>query len=343
MPPRLLALATTVPEYVLDRRTITEQAARLFGDDLRRLGPIHANSGVDTRHSCVPADWYLHPHSWPDRSALFVEHAAKLASHAILDCVAEAELPLDGIDAIVTVSTTGICTPSLDALLIERLNLRRDILRLPVFGLGCAGGVLGLARAAALAKAMPGARILLVVVELCGLTFRPQDRSASNMVATALFGDGCAAALVSTRGDGPRLTAWGEHTWPGSLEVMGWRVEDDGFGVQFSQDIPALIGRELRPALDLWLERIGIPFAVIDRFICHPGGAKVVSSLEQALDLAPGSLAGERAILRCYGNMSAASVLFVLNEARRRALPRRSLAIALGPGFTVGFLMLEGP
>lgn len=343
MPPRLLALATAVPEYVLDRRTIAEQAAKLFGDDLRRLGPIHANSGIDTRHSCVPADWYLHPHSWPDRSTLFVEHAAKLASRAILDCLAEAELPLDGIDAIVAVSTTGVCTPSLDALLIERLNLRRDILRLPIFGLGCAGGVLGLARAAALARAMPGARILLVVVELCGLTFRPQDRSAGNMVATALFGDGCAAALVSTKGDGPCLTAWGEHTWPGSLDVMGWRMEDDGFGVQFSRDIPTLIGRELRPALDLWLDKIGLPFAVIDRFICHPGGAKVVSSLEGALDLPPGSLAGEREILRRYGNMSAASVLFVLKEACRRTLPRHSVALALGPGFTAGFLVLEGP
>lgn len=343
MSPRLVALATAVPEYILDRRTIAESAAHIFGDDLRRLGPIHANAGIDTRHSCVPAEWYRHPHSWPDRSALFVEHATKLASRAIVDCLAKTETPLAAIDAIVAVSTTGLCTPSLDALLAERLRLRRDVVRLPVFGLGCAGGVLGLARAAALAKATPGSNVLLVVTELCGLTFRPQDRSASNMVATALFGDGCAAVLVSTKGDGPRLTAWGEHTWPDSLDVMGWRIEEDGFGVVFSRDIPPLVARDLRPALDEWLARIGLPFPAIDRFLCHPGGAKVVEALEGALDRPAGALTTERAVLRQYGNMSAATLLFVLEQAMRQPLPRRTVALALGPGFTAGFLLIEGP
>ncbi|MBC7905821.1 MAG: type III polyketide synthase [Rhodospirillaceae bacterium] len=343
MPPRLAAIATAAPPHTITRTQVAAMARQLFGDELDRLGPIYANAGIEQRRSCVPLDWYLRPHGWKERSDLFMEHALELAARAVEDCVAKAGLRLDQVDAVVAVSTTGMCTPSLDALLMERLKLRRDVTRLPIFGLGCAGGVLGLARAAALAKAMPGANVVMVVVELCGLTFRPGDRSASNMVATALFGDGCAAALVSTQADGPALTAWGEHTWPNSLDIMGWHIEDDGFGVQFSRDIPPLVARHFRPALDGWLAANGLEHSQIDRFLCHPGGAKVVNALEEALTLAPGTLALERDVLREYGNMSAATLMFVLERALAGPLPRHSVAAALGPGFTVGFLLLETP
>lgn len=343
MPPRLAAIATTAPPHTISRTQVAAVARQVFGSDLDRLGPIYVNSGIDQRRSCVPLDWYLRPHGWKERTNLFVEHALTLAAQAVRDCVTKAGLRLDQVDALVAISTTGMCTPSLDALLMERLGLRRDLTRLPIFGLGCAGGVLGLARSAALASAMPGANVVMVVVELCGLTFRPGDRSASNMVATALFGDGCAAALVSTAADGPALTGWGEHTWPGSLDVMGWHIEDDGFGVQFSRDIPPLVARHFRPALDGWLAGIGLEHSQIDGFLCHPGGAKVVCALEEALSLAPGTLALEREILRNFGNMSAATVMFVLERALARPLPRRSVAAALGPGFTAGFLLLETP
>lgn len=342
MPPRLNALATAVPPFVLGCSDIASVSRKIFGDELDRLGPIYANAGIEHRRSCVPLDWFLRPHGWRERSALFVEHALDLGSRAAVDCLARAGLGAEDVDAVVAVSTTGICTPSLDALLINRLGLRANVTRLPVFGLGCAGGALGLARAAALAQARPGSCVLLVVVELCGLTFRPGDRSASNMIATALFGDGCAAALLSTEGDGPALVAWGEHTWPQSLDVMGWHIEDDGFGVLFSRDIPPLVASRLRPALDAWLDRIGHRLGDIDRFVCHPGGARVVVALEEALGLMPGTLALEREILREYGNMSAATVMFVLERALARGLGGRSVATALGPGFTAGFLMLEG-
>jgi alkylresorcinol/alkylpyrone synthase len=139
------------------------------------------------------------------------------------------------------------------------------------------------------------------------------------------------------------LTAWGEHLWPNSLEVMGWRIADDGLGVLFSRDIPTLVAADLRPALDDWLGQVGVPFAAIDRFLCHPGGAKVVSALEQALDLPTGTLAIEREVLHRFGNMSAATLLFVLERTLQSPLPRHSLAMALGPGFTAGFLMLDEP
>lgn len=340
MPARLHAVATAIPPHRIDQTAAEELARCLFGPLLDRLGPIHANAGIQSRWSCVPADWYCHPHGWRERSALFVEHAVALGEQAIARCLAKAGLNVNQVDGFVAVSTTGICTPSLDALLIQRLGLRPDVVRLPVFGLGCAGGVLGLARAAALAQSMPGRNILLLVVELCGLTFRPQERSPANVVATALFGDGCAAALLSTSAGGPAIAAWGEHTWPGTLDVMGWRVEDDGFGVVFSRDIPPLVARYFRPALDGWLGRVGLDRAHFDGFICHPGGAKVVAALEQALALAPGTLALERDILRDFGNMSAATILFVLERGLAAPLPRLSLLSALGPGFTAGFLAL---
>lgn len=341
MPARLHAVATAVPPHRLDQLRAGQMARDLFGPMIDRLGPIHANAGIETRWFCTPPEWHLRPHEWRERSALFVEHAQALAELAIQRCLEKAGLSVNQVDGIVAISTTGVCTPSLDALLIERLGLRPDVARLPVFGLGCAGGVLGLARAAALAEAMPGRRILVVVVELCGLTFRPQERSPANMVATALFGDGAAAVLLSTSADGPAVTASGEHTWPRSLDVMGWRVEVDGFGVVFSRDIPPLIASCYRPALDGWLERVSLRLDDFDGFCCHPGGAKVVTALEQALDLPEGRLALERAVLRDFGNMSAATVLFVLERLLSRPLPRRTLLTALGPGFTASFLALE--
>ncbi len=342
MPIRLLSLATAAPAIILDNATVAECARRVFGaEQAERLHAIMAHSGIRRRHSCVPPDWYLRPHGWAERSRLFVQHALDLSCQAARDCLARAGLGSEAVDAVVAVSTSGITTPSLDALVMERLGLRRDVVRLPIFGLGCAGGVLGLARAAGLARAMPGARVLLLVVELCGLTFRPNDHSKSNLVATALFGDGAAAALIGPGGNGPILSAWGEHTWADSLDVMGWHMEDDGFGVLFSRDIPTLVRERFRPALDLWLGGIGQSRSAIDGFLCHPGGAKVLVALEQALELPAGTLATERAVLDDYGNMSAATLLFVMERALEAPLADRTLLTALGPGFSAGFLLLE--
>ncbi len=343
--PRLASIATAVPPHLIHREEVMAAARRLFAGraaDIERMMPIYANSGIERRHSCVPLDWYLRPHGWRERNRLYVEHALDLAAEAVRACLERAGLGPSAIDQVVTVSTTGVATPGLDALLAERLGLRPEVVRLPVFGFGCAGGVLGLSRAAALARAQPGSRVLLVVVELCGLTFRSNDQSNGNIVATALFGDGAAAVLLSGEADGPRLGAAGEHRWPGSLDVMGWRIEDDGFGVLFSRDIPSLVRRRLRPVVDAFLDRAGLDLERVALPVCHPGGAKVVAALEEAFGLRPGALALEREVLRGFGNMSAATVLFVLERALARP-PRRGrwLVSGLGPGFTAGFQMIE--
>ncbi len=352
----LLSLSTAVPPYALSQEDVAARARALFASrsaDIDRLMPVFANAGIGTRYSCVPLDWYLTPSDWKSRNDLFIENAVALLQQAADKCLAEAGVAAAEVDTVVTVSTTGVATPSLDARLMQAMALRSDVERLPVFGLGCAGGVLGLARAGALAKARPGSKVLCLVVELCALTFRAQDLSKSNIVAAALFGDGAAAALL-TCGDAngqslPQIAGWGEHTWPDSLEVMGWRVENDGLGVLFSRDIPQIVRAQYGAALDRYLTNEGLTRKDIAGYICHPGGAKVIEALEDTLDLAPGSMAEARQVLRDYGNMSAATVLFVLAEKLAQwrgaaaSAPEHHLLSALGPGFTAAFLSLLRP
>ncbi len=346
----LTAIATAVPRYVLRQEDVVHQVRALFEErhvDIDRLLPAFGNAGIETRHSCVPIEWYQSPSDWKSRNALFIDNAVALLAEAAGSCLTQAGASLHSVDAIVAVSTTGVATPSLDARLMEKLPFRRDVARLPIFGLGCAGGVLGLSRAAAMAQARPGSKVLCLVVELCGLTFRANDPSKSNLIATALFGDGAAAVLLEspTPGGAPnaglRLGAQGEHTWPNSLGVMGWDVENDGLGVLFSRDIPALIREHMGPATDDFLARHGLTRSDIDGYICHPGGAKVVSALEEVFGQGDGGLTEARSVLRDYGNMSAVTVLFVLERMRRAGLKGRYLMTALGPGFTVGFQILE--
>jgi alkylresorcinol/alkylpyrone synthase len=346
--PHLVAVATAVPRYPLDQDDVIERVKLLFGrsPDLDRLLPVFLNTGIRRRYSCVPIEWYDSAHAWPERNHIYLASALDL-----LEAATEGVLRLTGrrkgdIDAIVVVSTTGIATPSLDALLIERMGLRRTVQRLPIFGLGCAGGVLGLARAASQAAVAPGKTVLFLVVELCALSFRRDDWSKSNIVATALFGDGAAAALLSTDGDGPAIVAAGEHTWPGSLDVMGWEVADDGLKAIFSRDIPNLVTAQFREVASEFLARHALAIDDIDCFVCHPGGAKVITALEHAFGLSQGSLIEARSVLRDYGNMSATTVLFVLERilSKTRATGarwERALMNALGPGFSAGFLVID--
>jgi len=343
--PHLLALATAVPKHELGQREVAQRARHVFGHagvaNLDRMVAVFGNAGIDTRYSTVPVDWYERPHGWAERNALYLEHALSLIDEAARKALAAADLDAAQIDAVVTVSTTGIATPSLDAMLMGRLRLRSDLRRLPVFGLGCAGGVLGLSRAADLARAAPRSRILFLVVELCALCFRRGDFTKSNLVATALFGDGAAAAVISCDGDGPVLAEGGEFTWPDSLDIMGWDVAEDGLKAIFSRDIPSLIERDLRAATDQFLARHGRHLADIRHFVCHPGGAKVIVALEQAFGLAEGSLHSAREVLSDFGNMSAATVMFVLERALKAGARGTMLMTALGPGFTAGFQLLE--
>ena len=347
---RIRSIGTAAPPQTLRQETAREMAREAFAGRsavFERMADVFDNAGIDTRHVCVDLDWFNRSHGWPERSRVFEAAALDLAEESARRCLTAAAMEPGDVDHLVVVSTTGITTPSLDARLMARLPFRPDVQRLPVFGLGCAGGVLGLARGAALALGKPGTRVLVIAVELCAETFRLGDLSKSNVIATALFGDGAAAVLLESRdaADAPEATpsirAWGEHLWPSTLDVMGWTVEADGLGVLFSRDIPALVRRDAPAVIDRFLTRQGMARDHLAGVVCHPGGAKVLASLEDVFALGPGALGVEADVLRRFGNMSSATVLFVLSEKLAQARTGPHLMLALGPGFTLGLVLLD--
>lgn len=341
---RLLGQACETPEHRLDQSKVVDEAGRLFGSgaNFARLRPVFANTGIETRWSARPLDWFRQPQDWPSRTEAYLDAAPKLFAQAARAALEDSGLTAGDVDTVVTVSTTGIATPSLEARAMTELGLSETVRRVPVFGLGCAGGVTGLSLAARLAEADPGSTVLLVAVELCTLAFRHDSTEKSNIVATALFGDGAAAAVLSTKGEGRlEITATGERTWPDTLDVMGWSVDPAGLGAIFSRSIPDLVGDKFRAAADSFLKGEDLTAANLDHFVFHPGGAKVIEALEGAFDLPDGALAPERETLRQYGNMSAPTALFVLRAALDEGRTGRGFLAALGPGFTASMMVFE--
>ncbi len=312
-----------------------------------RLSGVFDNALIDQRQTVAPIDWYREPHGWAERTALYVSASEEMFIDAATKAIAAANLRPDQIDGLVFVSTTGISTPSIDARVAPRLGLRPDVRRVPLFGLGCAGGVTGLATAARLAQSEPGSHWLFVCIETCSISIRLDSDDPAAIVATALFGDGAAAAVVSTpkTSNGTEglasIVGAGEKLWPDTLGIMGWRVEDPGLAVIFDRAIPPFVTGELAQAIDGILAQLNMTRSDIDRFCCHPGGTKVVEAIEQALELGGGTLDLERQTLREHGNMSAPTVMFVLAELIERGLPNRVMMTAFGPGFTCAGLVLE--
>ena len=341
----LVSLATSVPPHTFLQKDVLAAAWDVFGSrfpDFERFSSIFTNTGILKRHGVKPFEWYLEPRGWPERTAAFLEGAEALFIEVAGKALASAGLGAADIDTVVTVCSTGIATPSLDARVHRRMGFRSDVSRIPVFGLGCAGGASGLSIASRLAEARPGSNVLLVTIELCSLALRLDELTKANIIATSLFGDG-AAAIVLRAGDGgaTRIETTGEHLWPNTLDVMGWSVDPLGFGVILRRTVPEFVTENLKPALTQILSRMQLSMAEIDRFICHPGGAKVINAIETALALDQGTLEHERQVIADYGNMSAPTLLFILERAIARGLPARSLLTALGPGFTASCVSLR--
>jgi alkylresorcinol/alkylpyrone synthase len=341
----LVSLATAVPPHAHLQKDVLAAAWDHFGPrfpEFEKLASIFSNTGIVRRYSVKPFQWYLDRQGWPERTAAFLEGAEALFADAAARALNAANVAPQHIDTIVTVCSTGIATPSLEARIAGRMGFRSDVVRVPVFGLGCAGGVSGLSIASRLAQARPGTNVLLVTLELCSLALRLDQLTKANIVAISLFGDG-AAAIVLRAGDGG--STWiedsGEHLWPDTLGIMGWDVDREGFGVIFRRTIPNFVIAHFNSAVTKILARMGLVLQDIDRFICHPGGTKVVDALERALNLNQGTLEDERGVIADYGNMSAPTALFVLERSLQGGLPSRSLLTALGPGFTASCVALR--
>ena len=343
-PCSLLSLATAVPPYVVEQHEAKAIGRRAFGRKalFDRLSGVFDNAGIARRHLVAPPEWYEETHGWRDRNTVYLEASEKLFAEAASKAIETAELMPREIDGVVTVSTTGIATPSLEARVGPRIGLRPDVRRVPVFGLGCAGGVNGLSLASRLAASDPGSNWLFVTVETCSISIRLDSDDPAAVVATALFGDGAAAAIV-TSGEHSlaRIAGSSEKLWPGTQRIMGWDVEDPGLAVVFDRAIPPFIEAELAPAVDEMCAAMGVARGDIERFCCHPGGVKVIDAIESALVLPQGELNLEREVLNDYGNMSAPTALFVLDRLIERGLPKRTMMTAFGPGFTCAGLLLE--
>jgi len=358
--PRLRAVAHAAPPHVVRQDDARGLFARLFPGVEPRLLAVFANARIEERRTCMPLEWYGEPHPFGERNARWIEHATALGAQAAERALERAGLAPGDVDHVVFVSTTGFATPSIDARLANVLGFRTDVRRTPVWGLGCAGGAAGLAHARDFALADPRARVLLVAVELCSLSFQHGDHSRRNVVAASLFADGAAAAVVcgaaADGADAPvrpgtdagvaiELVDARSNLWPGTEDVMGWDVDGDGLHVVFSRDIPTLVRERLRPALEALLVRHGLGLGDVRHLVMHPGGAKVLDALADALELGPDALRHAVEVLRRYGNMSSPTCLYVLERALVAGDVRpgdHALLAALGPGFVTEAVLLRG-
>ena len=342
---KLVSLAVATPDTIIHQSEAAETAGRLFSDrfrDFKHLARVFDSAGIRKRHAARPLSWFEQPHGWQDRMEAYAEVASQLFKETATKALERAHLKAEDVDCIVTVSSTGFATPSLEARLAREMGFRSDIERVPVFGLGCAAGVSGLAIASRMAKSRPGAAVLFVSIELCSLAFRLDELTRPNIIATALFGDGAAACILRAGKEGlAEIESTGEHLFPDTLGIMGWKIDDTGFGIILEQSLPLFAEANIKPAVAGILERAGLAISDIDRFICHPGGTKVLQALETAFGLEPGSLDIEREVIGDYGNMSSPTVLFVLERAILAGLPSRSAMIAMGPGFTASCITLR--
>jgi alkylresorcinol/alkylpyrone synthase len=344
--PRLLSLATALPGNVIEQARASEMARAFFGHRMagyEALSRVFASTGIERRYSVVPLTWFEESHDWPDRTAAYIDGASKLFEAVVRKALDAASLDAAQIDAVVTVSSTGISTPSLEARVLPRLGFRSDVRRIPIFGLGCAGGVSGLANASRIAASEPGTTVLLVTFELCTLAFRMDRATKPDIISAALFGDGAAAAILRC-GDGAgigRVVGATEHLWENSLDIMGWSTDQVGLGVILSRSLPDFIARNYRAEFDRAMMRLALSPADIDRVVCHPGGAKVLEAIELALELSAEALNVERSVMRDFGNMSSPTVLFVLERVLAEGFNGTAVLAALGPGFTASFATLH--
>ena len=344
----LLSIATANPPNKVNQRDALLCAAAIYPQFASLFG-LFSNTGIDFRYTCKPNEWYQQPHTWEERTEVFQKHALDLLEHVAIEATAQAGLSLHEIDAFVTNTITGLAIPSLDALLMNRLDFSPNVERLPIFGLGCGGGVAGLARAARFAQGRPGRNVLFITVDLCSLCARPNDPSMAMFVAAALFGDGAAGVVLrastdggaASGGDRPLILSFGEHTWRNTQHIMGWDVKGDGFGVVLSPELPTLMRENLGHVVKEFVDKRGMSIGDFKGFLFHPGGRKVLETAEAVLGIDRSLLGHSWDVLRDFGNMSSATALFVLQKAMNAGDKGRHLLAAFGPGFSAYFVALD--
>lgn len=348
----IISVGRSFPEHYYDQETLIAAfkrhgAGRYY--NLDRLECLHRNVRVDGRYLALPLNAYDELESFADANNAYIRIAVDLGERAINDALERAGLTPQEIDHLYFVSSTGIATPSIDALLVNRLSLRSDVKRSPLFGLGCVAGAAGVARATDYLLAFPDQVAVLLSVELCSLTLQKQDLSIPNIIAGGLFGDGAAAvALVGgnrkSKHRPVKVVASRSSFYRDTEHVMGWDVGRGGLRVVLSAEVPRVVGEHIRQDVERFLSDRGLGLGEVGRYVCHPGGPKVLEAFQKALDLRPEDLDLTWDTLRRVGNLSSASVLMVLRETMDRRPPPAGtygLMLAMGPGFCSEMVLLQ--
>ncbi len=347
---RIMSVASAFPKHYYSQEMMFTALQEYWGDRLVKpevLRRLHKNVGVAGRFLSLPIGEYPKLRGWGEANDHWIRVAQELGQCAISCAATKAGVPLSDIGAFFFTSVTGISSPSIDALLINRMGLSPGIRRIPMFGLGCVAGAAGIARAADYVRAYPDQVALLLSVELCSLTLQRGDLSVANLISSGLFGDGAVAVLVAgdqCQLEGPQIVATRSVFYPDTEEMMGWRVSEDGFRIVLSPEVPSLIERHLRGDVDRFLAEIGRTRRDVGSWVLHTGGPKVLQATATALELEDHRLQASWDCLRRVGNLSSASVLVVLEEViknRRPAAGTFGLLAAMGPGFCSELVALE--
>ena len=349
MSARILSAAQALPPNYVDQDTLLAAFRAHWGKkhfNLDRLEQLHRAVQVGGRHLALPLEEYEALESFAARNAAWTRVAVEVGEDAVRKALLAADVAPSQIDHLYFVTVTGIATPSIDARLVDRLGLRPDVKRVPIFGLGCVAGAAGISRAADVLRGAPGEVAVLLAVELCSLTLQREDLSIPNIIASGLFGDGAAAVVLDggARRKGPRIVATRSVFYSGTERVMGWDVVDSGFKVVLSPQVPQLVRDRLRFDVDDFLKANGLTRPSVKHFICHSGGPKVLEAFEEALELPREKVQRSWDSLRTAGNLSSASVLFVLSDLLASGEARagdKGLLLAMGPGFCSELVLLE--
>ncbi|WP_129337378.1 type III polyketide synthase [Cellulomonas endophytica] len=344
---RIAAVATALPEHVHPQAEITEEIAGLLTSDPRRLAllrRVHASAGVRTRHLALPLEKYAAVQSFTEANDLFLREGLELAERAVRDALDAAGLRPADVDHLVFTTVTGVHAPSLDALVAQRLGMRPDLRRWPGFGLGCVGGAAGLARVDDLLAGHPDHVAVLLCVELCSLTLQHGDDSTANLVASGLFGDGVAAAVVvgdgHGAGPGPDLVGTHRALYPGTADALGWSVGSSGLRIVLSGGMADVVAQHVGDDVAALLAPLGATVPDVDAWVAHPGGPRILDAVGDALGLPDHALATSRASLAAAGNLSSAAVLHVL-AATDAAPGDLGVLLAFGPGVTAELVALR--
>ena len=344
----IAATATALPPHLITRDDVKYYMGRVFDIPERRLEAMMSivdNAQVHQRHSIFPIQYTIEPRPLSQTNNEYIEHAVKLGREAAEKCLERAKLRADEIDLIITVSCTGFMIPSLDAHLIQLMGFRSNIHRMPFTELGCAAGAMSLSRAADYLIAHPGANVLIISVELPSLTFQRKDITQANLISSILFGDGAAAVIVTGRDvPGPRILVTETYTFPDSLGAMGFDLRDSGFHILLAKDVPEMIGGKIKGLVEGFLTRNGKKQSDIKGWILHPGGARLLGNIEEELGLCKCDTQPSWDILGNVGNLSSATILFILQEwidKRPLKAGEHAMAAAFGPGFSAEFLLLQ--